>query len=832
MMISAINMLAEAGRISLERRLEMAAMPEGWPALVLAALVAGLCWAIVWMYRREGRAGAGLRARWVMAVIRCLVVLCIVGIWLEPVLATYLHRLVDSYTLVLVDTSSSMDLQDRYRDGDAKEKVRAVTGRSVDTAISRRAITEKIVGNDQNRLLTELAKRNRVRVITFDEAPRDVITIRATREGETDDDAGGDEPSADDRSDLMSADRTKALDLEFRASGAATDLGRAVRESIESLGSAPIAAAVVLTDGGVNRGDSIEDILRYVEQKRVPLHIVGVGDPAPPRNVRVAEIIAPDNVFAEDPFAVITQIAHQRMIGESIEVQLIEKRADGRGDERLVASRSVTLGADGSAEPVTFQHRQGAVGRYVYRINVPVAEVESIADDNVKQVTVNVIDNKLRVLLVSGAPSWEYRYLSRLLQRDETFEVSCWLQSADVDAVRDGNVVIDHLPATPEEIFAYDAVVLLDPDPIELTAEWCDLAARLVKDHGGGVLFAAARLNTPSFVHDPAVGELLRILPVTLDSDADLLLNEMGHYQQDGSPIVVPPTSAGHPVMKLPADDSGVPSRWSTAAKVFWYYPVLREKPVATVLMRHGDPRSQNAYGGHVLLATQYVGSGRTAFLGFDGTWRWRQYGDTLFNKFWVQLIRYLVEGKLAGGNRRGMLLTENDTYQLGDAVSVSARLLDRAFQPATVEQVEAEYAIEGDGGSFLLRREDDRPGWYEGRFVPPRTGGCEISLTIPDGDPLTDRARKEIQVVRPDLEILEPQMNRDGLVRLAEQSPDGRYYEIDQAASLAEHIPDRHESTTIRSRPEPLWDNRWMLGGLVILLGLEWSLRKLFRLL
>ena len=828
-MIMGNTMLAEAGHIQVERRLELAAMPEGWPAVLMAVLVAGLCWVIVWMYRREGRAGATSRARLLMAVVRCLVVLCIVGIWLEPVLATYLHRVVDSYTLVLVDTSSSMDLQDRYLDDDARKRVQSVTGGPADAPVARKAIAEKILDSNERSFLAELAKRNRVRVIGFDEAPRDVVTIRAQREKDVDEAAnpsnGGDEK-------IVSAARTQSLDLRFDANGAATDMGRAIRESIEALGSAPIAAAVILTDGGVNRGDSVEEILRYAQERRVALHVVGIGDSAPPRNIRVAEMIAPDNIFAEDPFAVVTQITHQRMSGQSIVVELLEKRAEAGAAETVVASQTIVAGDDGSVEPVTFQHRQGAVGRYVYRINVPVAEVESIADDNTKQITVNVIDNKLRVLLVSGAPSWEYRYVSRLLQRDETFEVSCWLQSADTDAVRDGNVIIDHLPATAEELFAYDAVVMLDPDPIELTAEWCDLVSRLVKDHGGGLLYAAARLHTPGFVHDPAVSELIRLMPVTLDPDADLLLNQLGHYQQKGGPIVVPSTAAGHPVMKLPAGDAGVPSRWSTAARVFWYYPVLREKPVATVLMRHGDPRMQNAYGSHVLLATQYVGSGRAAYLGFDGTWRWREYGDILFDKFWVQSIRYLVEGKLSGGNRRGMLLTESDTYQLGDAVSVSARLLDRSFQPSSVEQVQAEYRIEGDGGSFLLTRADDRPGWYEGRFVPPHTGSCEISLTIPDGDPLIDRARKEIQVVRPDLEILEPRMKRDALVTLAERSEGGRYYEIDQAASAPQNIADRHESTTIRSRPEPLWDNGWLLGGLVALLGLEWALRKWFRLL
>jgi len=721
-----------------------------------------------------------------------------------------------------------MAIQDRYRDADARARVQAVTGHSADAPVARSALCARVLSRDGSSFLTQLAKRNRVRVIAFAESPRELATLQAAREQDypAADGAGGGVDTA-----LVAPSETARLDLQLDANGAVTDLGRAVRESVEALGSAPIAGVVVVSDGGINRGDSMDQIARYARRRKIALHVVGVGDPAPPRNIRVAELIVPDNVFAEDPFAVVTQIAHQRMSGRSINVQLIERRADGGGGERVVGDKTIVIGPDGSVEPVTFRHRQSAVGRYVYKVNVPVVDVESIADDNSKQVTVNVVDNKLRVLLVSGAPSWEYRYLSRLLQRDETFELSCWLQSADTQAVRDGNVIIDHLPGTAEELFAYDAVVLLDPDPIELTAEWCALASRLVKDQGGGLLYAAARLNTPSFVHDPAVGALINLMPVTFDPDADLLLNELGHYQQQGSPIIVPPTAAGHPVMKLPATGADGLT-WSTTARVYWYYPVLREKPVATVLMRHGDPRMQNSYGGHVLLATQYVGAGRTAYLGFDGTWRWRQYGDALFNKFWVQLIRYLVEGKLAGGNRRGMVLTQRDTYQLGDAVNVTVRLLDRSFQPSDVESVEAAYRIEGDAGRLMLSRIADRPGWYEGRFVPPRTGSCEIVVQIPDGEPGSDRTRKEIQVVRPDLEIQEPQMNRDGLVMLAEQSFGGRYYDVDQAATLPGHIADRHESTTIRSRPEPLWDNGWVLSMLVVLLGLEWALRKVFRLL
>ncbi|MCB9850441.1 MAG: VWA domain-containing protein [Phycisphaerales bacterium] len=821
------NLLAQADRVEIERRFEWAALPESWSALAMLALVALLLFFVVYMYRHEGRAGASQRVRAIMATLRCAVVLVIAAIWLEPVLATYLHRLIDSYTIVLVDTSSSMDLQDRYRRAEDLARVRAVAPDAGEKPVRRSQLVEDLFAQGDHALLRELSANNRVRVFTFSDRPAEVFTLRAQREAPV----TTDKEAKSDSALVLNANAVANAPLRFPAQGAVTDIGTAVRRAVDSLGRAPIAGVVLLTDGEINRGESVEAIADFARERRIALHVVGVGDPAPPHNVRMAEVMAPDNVFADDPFAIVAQIASEGMAGETVNVELIERRADGDDEGTVVATKSVTLGTDGSIEPLSFDHRQNAVGRFTYRVHVPVGETESVADDNSKQVTVNIIENKLRVLLVAGSPSWDYRYLSRLLERDRTFQTSCWLQSADVDAVRDGNVVIDHLPATAEELFEYDAIILLDPDPFELTADWAELVSDLVTEHGGGLIYEAARQFSASFLRDPATEPVRRILPVTFDNDAELILNQIGHYQQQGYPLVVPPTAAGHPILKLPVGDDQ-PFNWAGIGAVYWHLPVLREKPVATVLMRHGDPRMQNAYGAHVLFATQYAGAGRTAFLGFDGTWRWRSQSETIFNKFWVQTIRYLVEGKLAGGNRRGTILTDLDTYQLGAAVQVTARLFDRSFKPLQLPEVTAQYKLDGEPRELVLTRNNDRPGWYAGSFVPPRTGSCELTLPIPGDDVGEDVARREIQIVRPNLEILKPQLDREGLQLLANASPDGRYYDIDEVAALPAAIPDRHESTTIRSRPVPLWDDSWVLVVLVALLAAEWSMRKVFRLL
>ena len=177
---------------------------------------------------------------------------------------------------------------------------------------------------------------------------------------------------------------------------------------------------------------------------------IGIGDPSPARNVRIAELLAPENAFKEDPFSITVRLATQGIAGESLRVELRERDEAQSGSGRIVDTKTVRVDVGGGVEPLIFERRQQRVGRYAYTVTVPVLEAETVSEDNESHTAVNVIDARTRVLLVSGSSSWEYRYVSRLLQRDETFDVSVWLQSADLAAVRDGNTIVAQLPSLAE----------------------------------------------------------------------------------------------------------------------------------------------------------------------------------------------------------------------------------------------------------------------------------------------------------------------------------------------------------------------------------------------
>lgn len=803
---------------------ELRYLPEGWAALLSLALLAALCAVIVWMYRHEGRVGASTRVRTLLAVLRCAVIVTLAVIVLEPVRVRIVRQWIDSYAILLLDQSSSMDLADTYREEAEAFKVKSALHLDEVAPMRRAEVLDRLLRRGDRKFLRDLATRNRIRVYTFSDEPELVGTVRGARE---------EAPLTDD--DANDADPVGVRDVPTRvdATGPSTNVERAVRRAVESLGSAPIAGVVVISDGGFNQGAPAEEVARFARDRHIPIHTLGIGDPTSPRNIRVTEILAPENVFKQDPFVVTAGLAAQGLDGETVQVVFAERDATLGDEGRVLDTRDVVVGPGGVMGPVRFERRQERVGRFVYTVDVPVLESESVTDDNSKQATVNVIDSRTRVLLVSGGPSWEYRFLSRLLERDESVNLSCWLQSADLSAVRDGNTVIDHLPNLAEELFDYDVVILMDPDEGEFDESWCRLADTLVTEHGGGLLLTAGRARTPAFLRAPSLKPLHALLPVALDPEVELVLNQIGHYQTSGAPVEVPSTSYGHPIVQLSDDPVSTKLAWQELGEVYWHYPVLREKPAATVLLRHGDPHMRNSYGGHVLAAVQFVGAGRTGFIGFDGTWRWRRHGPEVFDRFWVQFIRYLAEGRLLAGTKRGMLLVQSDQVSLGEAVTVTARLFDERYKPLDRDEVAAEVQVEGDRRSFTLTARRDRPGWFEGRFVPDRVGSHRIRVSLTqagDAEPLD--ITREIRVSRPNIEILRPQMDRDKLVTLAEQSAGGRYFEVNEMSALPEVIEDLHEEIPVRSRPTTLWDRWTTLAWLVTLLAAEWTVRKLSRLL
>ncbi len=495
---------------------------------------------------------------------------------------------------------------------------------------------------------------------------------------------------------------------------------------------------------------------------------------------------------------------------------------------------TIPEGGDGQ-QRLAFTHVPEEPGMRSYTVRIAPVPDESNPDDNqpAAPLRVKVLDDNARILLISGTANWEYRALTRLFMREKMLNLSCWLQSLDQGREQQGNTPISVLPDTKEALFEYDVVIMIDPDPAEFDAAWVSLLSEFVREHSGGFLFMTGPINSGKFIMGDATGKIQEILPVSLGDVAALQADSLGSTYETQWPLGVVASNVDRPIMRFFPDAAESLMQWKKMPGVFWSFPASKPKPASRVLIEHSNPNLTRDQIPRPLLVTGQFGSGRTTYIGFDGTWRWRVkgYDGEFFKRFWIQTTRYLVEGRALAGKRRGVIESDRFRYQVGDRIRLNAQLREPNFDPLDEEEIKGLVTVPGSEPTVLtFTKVPNQTGKFEASIPASIPGNHTVSIELPGADSEV-AIDADFTVMLPIRETQESWLDKPGLVELA-QSSGGKYFDIDQTASLVAAVPSRIRRYETQSEPMPLWDNRSVLIALAVLLTLEWAARKKFKLL
>ncbi|MBM4019830.1 MAG: VWA domain-containing protein, partial [Planctomycetes bacterium] len=734
--------------------------PASWGVFVGLGVLSALVYMAHRLYRRE-MATCPPGAKVALAAIRIAVLVLLAIVFMGPALAVSIKRTVEPYVLLLLDDSLSMGIQDRY-DGEAAARIASVTGMDAGAlearAPTRADLVDALLRRDQGRFLRQLRSRGRVRVMTFSDRLR--VREALGLEPQSAEVQAGAEAAAEDRGPPVPP---------LVAAGASTDLARAIRESLALLAGSPVAAIVLVTDGQNTSGADPLAAAEFAGAQRVPILAVGVGDPRSPQNLKVADVWAPETAFVGDPLLVQARIQAEGLGSAAAAVELVARGTGGAlvgrpgeagGDETVLNRRDVALVGDSFQADVALEHTPRAAGQFIYTVRAAAQQGELIASDNERSITVRVVSEQARVLLVAGYPSWEFQLLRTLLIRDKTVNVSCWLQSLDADMRQDGDTVIERLPEKPEDLFKYDVLMLLDPDPSEFNEAWIEAIRRFLGDHAGGLLWMAGPKHTVRFLTNYRTRDVRDFLPVRLGDFTEVDLRMLSEPQTRPWRMRITPAGADHPLLVFDKDPRANSLLWEAVPGVYWSFPAMGPKPGAAALLEHSDPRLRIKDEWRPLLAAGQYGPGRSIYVGFNSTWRWRRMGERYFDQFWIQAVRYLVEGRVMGAGKRGRITTDRDVYPVGSRVAVTAVLYDAAFEPLSCPSVQA--VVRGGPGSppveTELRTILGRPGHYEGSVVAAQLGVGEIEITLPgEAGAKPIRVSKQFTVETPRVEFADP---------------------------------------------------------------------------
>ena len=801
-------------------RLELTALPGGSLALGLVALAIAALFLLWWLPRREKKELTG-RRRAILVGLRTLVLLAVATMLVEPVLISSERETIRSHLAVIVDDSESMRFADPYTDN---------------TRAAEYATALKLGSEAGKSPVDRLRESPRIDLVKQALSP-ELARLGTGRELFL--------------YDLESAAKTGTAGPARTRELAAIDpqrsvspLGDALRGVLAAHRGRPVAGIVLVTDGRSNAG---EDPLRVAEaaaRLNIPIYAVAAGGEEGPRNVRVAEVEASPVVFARDPMTVAV-VVEARGLRDAEATLILDQRLNA-GDWQPVVTQRVALGEDGILKRSTFRIVPKVVGQYEYRARIEDAGPELTQDDNTATAAVRVVRQQIRVLMIAGAPSPEVQFLRNAFQRDQHIEFAAWLQHADPGYRQAGDRPITRLPNDAEELGRFDALVLIDPDMRSLGPQWPDMIANFVGKDGGGLIFIPGELYSQQLFEadaddtnpsgaEPAEraagSKWTRILPVVREpglfrTEAEVRLTTQNSYTLD-----LTPEGRGDPIFEFNPDPIRNRATLTSLPGMYWSFPVTRARPGATVLARHGDPRMQNQYGRHVLLASQLYGPGRTVFIGFDSTYRWRYLAEDYFDGFWARLIDRVGRNKALGGRFPFQVHLGKAGYRVGDQVSIGVRFTEAAAV-AEASGLAAELEVEGQPPDPLVfERAPDDPAVLTATFPAERAGTYTLRITPAtgvDAGATTRVSSTTFRVEPPRREVDEPALNRPLLTDLARLTG-GRTFTVPEVNQLDASIPMREVTRTLEHRDE-LW-NAPILSAIIILgLTAEWIFRKICR--
>ena len=787
--------------------IEWAGAPGGDRGL-LALLGTAVCLgALYFLYRRDGRA-LSRRVRLLLTALRVMVVAGIIIMLLEPVLVLHITKWEQSRLLVLVDQSASMGFRDDWGDAEQAARIAEVLRLEGDAAALRKRSRIELARHLlQGGMLEQLSAEG-------------ARLVKLHRFADRLDPGGG----------VVSVEA-------LEAGSGSTAVGTAIRDVLAAYRGQHVAGLVLISDGQSNTGILPSKAAEYAGQAKVPIAVLAAGTPEGPRNAAIDELETSDVAFVRDPIE-LRAVIRARGMDAAPAVVVLESRDTDSAQWEPIERRRIMLGEGGGLQTVVFEYLQDAPTELDFRVTLETGQSEMDPGDNVATRHVRVISRRVRVLFIAGNAFPEVQFLRNALwQNDRTIELSSWLQTADDAYSHLGHRPIRRLPVSQAELNRYDCVVLYDPDPSLWPPHFPQLLGDFVAQAGGGLIYIAGEgTGTALFDRsdDEAVSSLVEMLPVVRDPGLFRTAVDVRISSREAWKLYITPEGRADLIFRFHPDPQRNKRIVDQLPGMYWHLPVTRAKPGATVLARHGDPRMRNQYGAHVLLATHLYGPGRTFFVGFDSTYRWRYLDEQYFRGFWARMIDRAGRTKQLGGNYPFRLSTDQATYRPGTQVTLIARFIDSHDVGPGLEVLHGQLEHGSDPPRPLTLSRDDamgEAGVFNTSFTVDRRGPYVVKVW-PGETAIQGAARAathQFEVRIPDLEQRQPVQDRLTLQAIADASG-GRVFDLDEAASLPDLFKTKKVAIPQPFR-DPIWDAPALWGTILLLAFVEWVLRKRYRL-
>jgi uncharacterized membrane protein len=563
--------------------------------------------------------------------------------------------------------------------------------------------------------------------------------------------------------------------------------------------SSPNALPILLSDGKVKwagKGSS-----------SLPFFTVPLGDPGNYRDIWIHAVKAPAVAFRGREVRIEAVVKSHGYGPMTLPVSL-------RDGQKLLTAQSIRTQGGPAEIPLSFSFTLEETGPHHLSLSLPPQTGESSTLNNSFSFSLRVAKDKIRILMISGHPSLNYRYLRMAFKSDPSIDLlSFVILRTPTDVL---NVPVQEqslIPFPVETLFSkelpqFDLLVLDDfPFHLYVKPAYLQNVRDFVKAGGGLALIGGPNLlDGGKYSGTP----LEDVLPMAVAGE--------GEYQRE-TPKKVKLTRSGrsHPITGLEATEKENVDLWNEMPALDGISR-LRLKTTATPLLEtdEGAP--------YPVLSLGKYGQGRVLVLATDDSWKWRMgmlekgRGQWAYHRFVEKTVRWLI--KDPGLDPIQVLLPE-EGLQKGQKKEVRVRV--RSEEEPLETRGMVQFSVFDPKGLKIGAeiRSSGRPGEYAASFTPEKGGTYKLKVETAGGS------------LEESVEISEPIEERDGLpdherLRMIAQSTGGKFLSP-QEDLLRELLgaAEKRETRYVEEKRIPLWTRFPLWFAVLTLLSAEWYFRR-----
>ena len=769
------------------------------PGLLIAVLLVALVVVTIWAYRStQGRIRRGFRGFLIFlrAIVLCLIAFCL----LKPFLTIYQSNPDDSYLLVMVDRSKSMQITD-----------------STDSAPRLRRVNDLLFAENEG-LLEKLNTKFKVRLFAFDTTAKRISDEALTN-----------------------------------AEGESTDIPQALNEALDDLQGIPLSGAVLLTDGVDRSGTDIAKFAMQIRERKLPIHTVGVGSEEGNPDLEIVKLDVPRTAEEDFPVEIWATVKRKGFNGKKVSLQLT---SNGRilrtepvdmdeGSSWIPQIGATDANSDVKTKRVLLKFTPRQAGTQKFEVHAALEEIEAVPQNNTKTFLLKVAPTKrVKILFVDGKPRAEFGFIKRTLKKDPNIQLTDRVVTGFTGDNRHylgtrtaTSHDFDFYPDDKETLFDFDAIILGNVDASQFTAAQLENTLEFVRTRGGGLLMlgGSTSLGNHELAGSYINTAIAQCLPVEIELGSApapptprrrnrLTTSSRASATNKGYKLQLTSDGKVENLMALADTPTENMERWTNLKPLVGYSKVKRAKAGALVLAEH--PIDRNEFGNRILIAIHNYNAGRVMVFTPHTSWRWQMLKDSpeddSHERFWRQTARWLTTAP----KEHIKLDIAKTAYTLKEPVVIEVTATDQQFQLTNNAKIRAIVVDEaGKRKELKLDQVLGEDGLYTARFIPNQYGEYTVTATGTLAGESLGEQQTLFEVKASYAEFSNAELNVALLKTLAEVSG-GKYYAMEEAAQLVNQIP-LVESATSKITDVDIWNIPLIFGALIALLGFEWFLRK-----